>query len=646
MWTPEGDREVDETDVGTCQFYRGHCELIRQQCGHKVEPQADACRACWETATPATGSFNHVTTSLSLGAVKVHNPEDLEDARRAWGHLLRRAVSVNQFLGGVGSSFKALLATVGFQPCETCNNYARKMDREGPDWCEENEDLILGWIKNNARKRGVPYVRFAVRQVLRLAIKQARDNMIKNLKDAFQEVYCVNLDRRKDRWRDFQERLGRAPGAGWGGQDPIPWEADPDLWPFKTPVRYSAIDGKKVPPPPWWNQGGGAWGCFRSHLRILEDALNRGVESVLFLEDDATLLPDFRTKVETFFRHLPEDWGMVYLGGQHLLIDRHPPRKVTEEVYVPYNVNRTHAFGLRGEMMRVVYKHISRVDWANGHHIDHHLGRLHMNRAHPIYTPKEWIMGQAEGRSNISGRDFEAERFWTAAEDIASVDVDSQPFLAILGLHSSGSSALAGVLYHLGIHMGNKLVGYYGQDPEGKSCGYEAEGLARICEAALPFPSVEYGWKRGKIWSELRTWINQKRREAANQQTLAGGKYPQLSACGDQLRNICGDLLRVIVSDRPLEESVESMVRRTGKPREQVQAHQEKLLRSRQKLVSELKPEQVLTIHYANLLEDPHQEISRICEFLKPDGWEPLDGRIEKAASTIHPDLRHIGAAP
>jgi hypothetical protein len=411
-------------------------------------------------------------------------------------------------------------------------------------------------------------------------------------------------------------------------------------WPFRKIQRFQAIDGKKVKPPNWWTQGGGAWGCYRSHLRIMEDALNRGVKSVLFLEDDALPCEDFGPKAEAFIRNLPKDWGMVYLGGQHLMINQHPPKKVNDEVFIPYNVNRTHAFALRGEMMSIVYRHISRIDWVKNHHIDHHLGRLHQQRRHPIYCPKEWILGQAEGKSNISGREF-GDRFWAAAETIVGVDPKDQPFVAVIGLHSSGSSVLAGVLYHLGLHLGNSLGGFYGNNPD-KSCGFEAQGLVQICEKALPFPAVEMKMKRGRIWAELRDWMNQRRREAANMGTLAAGKYPQLAALGNQLRNIAGKNLRVIAADRPLEDSVESMIRRVKRKfcEDEVRNHQEFLHTEKEALIQSLEESQVLRVNYQDLLDDPHEVIRRILEFLD---FTPLEGRIEKAAEYVNPDQQHVG---
>ncbi|MGB7323991.1 MAG: hypothetical protein WBD31_03910, partial [Rubripirellula sp.] len=41
-------------------------------------------------------------------------------------------------------------------------------------------------------------------------------------------------------------------------------------WPFPEPERFAAIDGRRVATPPQWRAGNGAWGCYRSHLLILE----------------------------------------------------------------------------------------------------------------------------------------------------------------------------------------------------------------------------------------------------------------------------------------------------------------------------------------------------------------------------------------
>ena len=88
------------------------------------------------------------------------------------------------------------------------------------------------------------------------------------LSNIFERVYVINLSRRQERLEAFYQKV-------------------PVDWPFKQPEQYTAIDGGLVSPPDWWDGGGGAWGCYKAHLRILEDCLNNEIYSVLILEDDA-----------------------------------------------------------------------------------------------------------------------------------------------------------------------------------------------------------------------------------------------------------------------------------------------------------------------------------------------------------------------
>ncbi len=449
-----------------------------------------------------------------------------------------------------------------------------------------------------------------------------------DLKNFFERVYCINLDRRPDRWKQFIEGL-------------------PADWPFKQPERWPAVDGKKCPPPPWWSQGGGAWGCYRSHLQIIEKCLNEGVESVLILEDDAICCEGFRDKVQRFLEALPSDWGMLYLGGQHLFVRDHPPKAVNEHVFRPYNVNRTHAYALRGEVMRAVYRHLCRNHWKSKHHIDHHYGTMHMEQKWPIYCPGEWLVGQREGASNIAGREYDNPRFWPNAADVAKFIPDRFPFVAVVGLHSSGSSCLAGVLHHLGIHMGNTFVGYYGRDPNNpdKKCGFEAIGLAQICEWAIPFPVVGWLQPESKITDRLREWINARRREAAERRTIAGGKYPLLCRLGNPLRAVCGDQLRVIVSERPVDESIQSLIRREGSRRdpEQLELHQRWLEAGKRKLVEAMPSDRVLVVPYHELLTNPRAQVERICAFLQ---ISPTEEQIQRAVEWPQPRHCHVKLEP
>ena len=77
---------------------------------------------------------------------------------------------------GPGTELKKLLATIGITatPNCSCNARAAEMDRQGADWCEHNIDTIVGWLRQEAEKRGLPFFDIAGRLLVRRAIRNAR----------------------------------------------------------------------------------------------------------------------------------------------------------------------------------------------------------------------------------------------------------------------------------------------------------------------------------------------------------------------------------------------------------------------------------------------------------------------------------------
>jgi hypothetical protein len=77
---------------------------------------------------------------------------------------------------GPGTELKKLLSYLGIfadGDCP-CNAHASEMDHNGPDWCEQNIETVVGWLEEEATKRNLPFFRFAGRQIVKLAIWRAR----------------------------------------------------------------------------------------------------------------------------------------------------------------------------------------------------------------------------------------------------------------------------------------------------------------------------------------------------------------------------------------------------------------------------------------------------------------------------------------
>lgn len=434
------------------------------------------------------------------------------------------------------------------------------------------------------------------------------------MKDTFERVTCITMPHTPKRWKRCMADM-------------------PEDWPFREVEKVDATFGKKTGVPDWWNSGKPAWGCYRSHLRIIEECLTRGIKSVLLLEDDFICCDNFAERIEIFLKRLPDDWEMLYLGGQHLHIARHPPEKINEQVYRPFNVNRTHAFALRGNGLRKIYSHLNWVkDWKRGHHIDHHLGRLVQRRKMPIYCPEQWLIGQNDERSTINGRS-PIIRFWA---DSVSTSEDEALFVIVLGIHRSGSSCLAGVCHRLGVYMGDKFIGC---EPDG---GYEACELARKLEAAWPFPGTEMRHSQSMFERKVRPWILQKLNQVRRSESFVGGKYPHLCVYAPAIENICGNRLRVVHIDRPLEESIASLIHRSnGHHTDDILRHHQEVFYAHKIQFLNTTKVPVHTIQYSEMLANPAKTVRALAQFLTP--LQPSDSRIQDATAYINPELRHIG---
>lgn len=87
-----------------------------------------------------------------------------------------RAAFVRVDRNGPGTELHILLSRLGLTAtgdCK-CTSRARLMDANGCDWCEANIDEIVGWLRESAHERGLPFLDAAGRVLVRRAIANAR----------------------------------------------------------------------------------------------------------------------------------------------------------------------------------------------------------------------------------------------------------------------------------------------------------------------------------------------------------------------------------------------------------------------------------------------------------------------------------------
>lgn len=77
---------------------------------------------------------------------------------------------------GAGTQLKKLLAKMGIKSTEncSCNARARTMNERGIEWCEQNVNEIVGWLKEEAKTRHLPFMALPTKILVQRAIKMAK----------------------------------------------------------------------------------------------------------------------------------------------------------------------------------------------------------------------------------------------------------------------------------------------------------------------------------------------------------------------------------------------------------------------------------------------------------------------------------------
>jgi hypothetical protein len=178
-----------------------------------------------------------------------------------------------------------------------------------------------------------------------------------------------------------------------------------------------------------------------------------------------------------------------------------------------------------------------------------------------------------------------------------------QTRIAVLGLYRSGSTAVAGVLHHIGVDMGAPFFGGY----------YESEWLSKQLRKWWDEPHLREKVGQAKRVRVLAEWIQEREQGGAK---WAGMKHPLLSLCGDDLVQAWGEDTRFIRCNRPLEESIESLKRLGG--RVDSDLVQRTLLAGLDRFFA---GRQYLQIDFLDMMSDPGRQIERLLEYLqiKPD---------------------------
>jgi hypothetical protein len=77
---------------------------------------------------------------------------------------------------GPGTELKKLLSKLGLKPTANCKcaQHIQEMNLKGPDWCEQNIDTIVGWLREEADRAKMPFTAVGAKIIVKRSISKAK----------------------------------------------------------------------------------------------------------------------------------------------------------------------------------------------------------------------------------------------------------------------------------------------------------------------------------------------------------------------------------------------------------------------------------------------------------------------------------------
>ena len=77
---------------------------------------------------------------------------------------------------GPGTQLSKMIKSLGIHMSDSCScrRHALTMNERGNDWCEQNVDTVVGWLRQEAKNRGLPFVDMVGKVMVNRAIKKSR----------------------------------------------------------------------------------------------------------------------------------------------------------------------------------------------------------------------------------------------------------------------------------------------------------------------------------------------------------------------------------------------------------------------------------------------------------------------------------------
>ena len=199
----------------------------------------------------------------------------------------------------------------------------------------------------------------------------------------FENIFCINLEKRKDRWDSFTEEMKKHSITGV--------------------VKYKGIDGGEIYNPT--RMLNGELGILLTHLSLIKECKNRNYENVLIFEDDLVLHENYNN-LGDYMNQVPNDWDFIYFGGNHVYGDK--PEKINDNILKLNYTVALHCVAIKNTMFDIIIDKLNKFE----NQVDACYADLHKSVNCYGITPN--IALQKEGFSNIQNKIVNYNNFFNS----------------------------------------------------------------------------------------------------------------------------------------------------------------------------------------------------------------------------------------
>lgn len=218
-----------------------------------------------------------------------------------------------------------------------------------------------------------------------------------NAFDFFEQIYCINLKHRTDRW---QSCLSQFNSLGISN-------------------RVNRKEGLVCIHPKLLKKENAQIGCTLSHYYILKEAQKNNYSNIMVLEDDFLFLKDkeyINEEINKSTSELPKDWDIFYFGAFFVKgYDYNPVENYSQNLIKAKTCFCTHAICYSNKAINKILKHLK---------LETELEVLNFNKEYQVidwyyvremqensecFASKNLLCVQTEGYSDIEKRHFNYE---------------------------------------------------------------------------------------------------------------------------------------------------------------------------------------------------------------------------------------------